>query len=128
MIYTERQQEIAERISAGRSAMFVLRAQKKAPFRFQMIQTEHGAEFSIRFSHILKRSGIEHRHSRVKQKDDQAHIERFNRTIQEECFDRTAHTISDFKKALKEYLPYYNNERLHMGINYQTPLEVLRRC
>ena len=94
--------EIAERISAGRSAMFVLRAQKKAPFRFQMIQTDHGAEFSIRFSHILKRSGIEHRHSRVKQKDDQAHIERFNRTIQEECFDRTAHTISDFKKALKE--------------------------
>ena len=26
------------------------------------------------------------------------------------------------------YLPYYNNERLHMGINYQTPLEVLQRC
>ncbi|KKT13287.1 MAG: Integrase catalytic region, partial [Parcubacteria group bacterium GW2011_GWC1_43_30] len=69
-----------------------------------------------------------HRHSRVRQKDDQAHIERFNRTIQEECLDRTAHTLEDFREALGQYMPYYNNERLHMGINYQTPLEVLRRC
>ena len=120
--------EIAASISATKSALFVLRAGRKAPFRFQMIQSDHGSEFSIRFSHTLKMKRIEHRHSRVKQKDDQAHIERFNRTIQEECFDRTTHTIPDFKKALKEYLPYYNNERLHMGINYQTPLEVLRRC
>jgi transposase InsO family protein len=120
--------EIAESISATKSALFVLRAERKAPFRFQMIQSDHGSEFSTRFSHTLKSKRIDHRHSRVKQKDDQAHIERFNRTIQEECFDRTAHTIPDFKKALKEYLPYYNNERLHMGINYQTPLEVLRRC
>ena len=120
--------EIAESISATKSALFVLRAEGKAPFGFQMIQSDHGSEFSIRFSHILKSKKIDHRHSRVRQKDDQAHIERFNRTIQEECFDRTAHTIPDFRKALKEYLPYYNNERLHMGINDQTPLEVLRRC
>src|SRR3989344_3463585 len=120
--------EIAASISATKSALIVLRAGRKAPFRFQMIQSDHGSEFSIRFSHTLKMKRIEHRHSRVKQKDDQAHIERFNRTIQEECFERTTHTIPDFKKALKEYLPYYNNERLHMGINYQTPLEVLRRC
>lgn len=120
--------EMADRISATKSALFVLRAQKKASFKFQMIQSDHGSEFSIRFSHSLKSRTINHRHSRVRQKDDQAHIERFNRTIQEECLDRTAHTILDFKKALKEYLPYYNNERLHMGINYQTPMEVLRRC
>lgn len=119
--------EIAKSISATKSALFILRAQKETSFKFQMIQTDHGSEFSIRCSHILKRNGIEHRHSRVRQKDDQAHIERFNRTIQEECLDRTAHSIPDFRKALKEYLPYYNNKRLHMGLNYQTPLEVLRR-
>ena len=27
---------------------------------------------------------------------------------------------------LKEYLPYYNTERLHMGINFKTPLEMLQ--
>jgi len=36
--------------------------------------------------------------------------------------------LEDFREALGQYMPYYNNERLHMGINYQTPLEVLQRC
>src|SRR3989344_3199763 len=120
--------EVVKRIGAEESARFILRARKVADFNFEMIQTDHGSEFSIRFSHVLWRNQMKHRHSRVRQKDDQAHIERFNRTIQEECLDRTAHTLEDFREALGQYMPYYNNERLHMGINYQTPLEVLQRC
>jgi len=119
--------EVMERISSERSVDFIIRAKKKASFSFKMIQTDHGPEFSTWFTHEMWRTGIKHRHSRVKQSNDNAHIERFNRTIQEECLDRTAHTIKHFKIALRKYLPYYNTERLHMGINYQTPLEVLRR-
>lgn len=119
--------EATERIGADISARFLIRATKKADFKFEMIQTDHGSEFSTWFTHSLWRMGVKHRHSRVRQSNDNAHVERFNRTIQEECLDRTAHTLIDFKKAIREYLPYYNNERLHMGINYQTPLEVLRR-
>ncbi|MDE1945574.1 MAG: DDE-type integrase/transposase/recombinase [Patescibacteria group bacterium] len=120
--------EIALKIGAEQSAAFVKRAKQAAIFRFELIQTDHGPEFSTRFTHRLLSMGIRHRHSRVRQKDDQAHIERFNRTIQEECLDRTTHTVADFKAALKVYMPWYNGERSHMGINYQTPLEVLRRC
>ncbi|HEV3245014.1 MAG TPA: integrase core domain-containing protein [Candidatus Paceibacterota bacterium] len=119
--------EVVERIGAHRSAGFVRRAQKTAPFRFVMIQTDHGSEFSTRFTHRLLQKGIQHRHSRVRQKDDQAHIERFNRTIQEECLDRVRHTISSFKRALPPYLRWYNTERTHMGINYQTPLDLVPR-
>lgn len=119
--------EIVKPIGAEASARFVRRAERAAPFQFVMVQTDHGSEFSTRFTHRLKERGIRHRHSRVRQKDDQAHIERFNRTVQEECLDRTAHTVEDFKAALKEYLPWYNGERSHLGINYQTPLEMLRR-
>jgi len=119
--------EIAEHIGAERSVVCIRRAQRAAPFRFEMIQTDHGSEFSTWFTHSLSRMGMKHRHSRVRQSNDNAHVERFNRTVQEECLDRVAHTIISFKKALSVYLPYYNTERLHMGINYQTPLEVLRR-
>ena len=118
--------EVVSRIGAEASAKFVRRAQKTAPFRFLMVQSDHGSEFSTRFTHRLSRRGMRHRHSRVRQKDDQAHIERFNRTLQEECFDRTEHSISSFKRVLPEYLRWYNTERTHMGIHYQTPLEVLR--
>ena len=119
--------EVVETIGAHRSAAFARRAQKVAPFRFAMIQTDHGSEFSIRFTHRLLQRDIHHRHSRVRQKDDQAHIERFNRTIQEECLDRVTHTIQSFKRALPEYLRWYNTERSHMGINYQTPLDLVPR-
>lgn len=120
--------EVAERISADRSVWFLKRAQSVSPFPFEMIQTDHGPEFSTWFTHACWRMGIQHRHSRVRQSNDNAHVERFNRTIQEECLDRTAHTISSFKKALAEYLPYYNNERTHMGINYRIPSQLIPSC
>jgi len=119
--------EVVERIGAHQSASFARRAQKVAPFRFSMVQTDHGSEFSTRFTHRLVQQGVRHRHSRVRQKDDQAHIERFNRTIQEECLDRITHSIPSFKSALPAYLHWYNSERSHMGINYQTPLDLVPR-
>lgn len=119
--------EVVERIGAARSVHFLRRAQKAAIFPFIMVQSDHGSEFSTWFTHGCIQMGMNHRHSRVRQKDDQAHIERFNRTIQEECLDKTAHTISHFKKAIRAYLPYYNGERSHMGINYKTPLEMVPR-
>ena len=119
--------EVVEKIGAHRSARFARRAQKVAPFRFVMVQTDHGSEFSTRFTHRLLQKDIQHRHSRVRQKDDQAHIERFNRTIQEECLDRVTRNVASFKRALPAYLRWYNTERTHMGINYQTPLDLVPR-
>ena len=120
--------EVVEKIGAEPSVQFVARAQKKAVFRFEMIQTDNGSEFSTWCTHGWKRLGIAHRHGRVRKSNDQAHVERFNRTVQEECLDRVTHNVLSFKKALKTYLPYYNNERTHMGINYLTPSQMVPRC
>jgi transposase InsO family protein len=119
--------EVTEKISAQASVEFVRTAQKASPFKFDMIQTDHGSEFSTWFTHGLKTRKISHRHSRVRQSNDNAHVERFNRTIQEECLDRTANTLENFKIEIPLYLKYYNTERIHMGINYLTPQEVLQR-
>lgn len=119
--------EVVEKIGAEPSVQFVARAQKKASFHFEMIQTDNGTEFSTWCTHGWLRLGIAHRHGRVRKSNDQAHVERFNRTVQEECLDRATHDISSFKKALKSYLPYYNDERTHMGINYLTPSQMVPR-
>lgn len=119
--------EVVKKISGSASFKFVFNATACAPFKFSLVQTDNGPEFQKMFKYRIAKLGLVHRHSRVRRSNDQAHIERFNRTIQEECLDRTTHTIREFRKALKEYLPYYNTERIHMGINYQTPEEVLRR-
>ena len=120
--------EVVEKIGAEPSVQFVARAQKKASFRFEMIQTDNGSEFSTWCTHGWRRLGIAHRHGRVHKSNDQAHVERFNRTVQEECLDRVTHNVPSFKRALDSYLPYYNNERTHMGINYLTPSQMVPRC
>ena len=117
--------QVVERIGAQPSVIFIQRAQKMASFRFEMIQTDHGSEFSTWFTHALVSDGVKHRHARVRQSNDNAHIERFNRTIQEECLDHVMNTIPSFRKAIPPYLRYYNTERLHMGIKYKTPQEVV---
>src|SRR3989344_7525571 len=117
--------EVTKKISAALSGSFILRALEAAPFSFGMVQTDNGGEFQKMFRFRIYKLGLRHRYSRVRQSNDQAHIERFNRTIQEECLDRAAQTVRQFRKALKAWLPYYNSERMHMGIDFKTPAQML---
>ncbi len=119
--------EVVEKIGASESVRFICRAQSNAPFKFKMVQSDNGSEFSTWFTHGLKTMGISHRHSRVRRSNDNAHIERFNRTIQEECLDNIPNKIPRFKVAIKDYLDYYNNHRTHMGINYKIPCQLVPR-
>lgn len=114
-----------DRINAYKSLKFVKEAERLARFHFSVIQSDHGPEFSSWFTENISVMKIAHRHSRVRQANDNAHIERFNRSIQEECLDSIDKEIYAYQKAIKKYLFYYNNERMHMGINFLTPLKKL---
>ena len=111
------------RINTHRSLRFVRGAQGKAPFEFLTLQSDHGSEWSTYFSEQI---GVQHRHSRVRTPNDNGHLERFNRTIQEECLDRIPQTLRAYRRAIPEYLYYYNTERPHLGIELRTPLQVMR--
>ena len=87
-----------------------------------MLQSDHGSEFSTSFS---ERARIKHRHSRVRRPNDNAHLERFNRTIQEECLDALPKDTRIINRNLPKYLRYYNEKRHHFGLNLQTPLKVI---
>ncbi len=50
--------EVSLKLRAHKSASFIARAQRHAPFLFEMIQTDHGPEFSTRFTHILLRGNV----------------------------------------------------------------------
>jgi transposase InsO family protein len=111
-----------ERINTRKSIQFLKKAQALAPFTFQCVQSDHGSEFSQHFTERIK---ILHRHSRVRKPNDNAHVERFNRTLQEECLKKLAVDVRIFNRILPKYLRYYNTERLHLGINLQTPVSLL---
>jgi len=110
------------RMNAATSLKFIAEAQALAPFRFEMLQTDHGPEFGAWFR---ERSGYAHRFTRLGKPNDNAHIERFNRTLQEECLDKEIRTPASFNRALKKYIRFYNAERHHFGLNLKSPLNYL---
>jgi transposase InsO family protein len=117
--------KVVSRISTHASLRFVREAQKHAVFQFHMLQSDHGPEFSSWFTERVAVLGMRHRHSRVRQANDNAHIERFNRTIQDECLRKMPALPAWYQRAIDEYLPYYNGERLHLGLQLKTPLQVV---
>jgi transposase InsO family protein len=102
---------------------FVRRAHTLAPFAFHMLQSDHGSEFSTHFSERIR---ITHRHSRVRRPNDNAHLERFNRTLQEELLNRLPVDVSIINRKLPPYLKWYAEKRHHFGLQLRTPAEVLR--
>lgn len=111
-----------EKMNGATSLKFVREAQKNACFNFNTLQSDHGPEFGDWFVEQVKKN---HRYTRIGKPNDNAHIERFNRTLQEECVDKVEGNVKIINCALKKYLRYYNHERLHMGISLKTPSQLL---
>lgn len=113
---------VSQKLSTGITMSFLRKAQHTATFNFTMLQTDHGPEFGSWFK---LNAGVLHRHSRVRKPNDNAHLERFNRTIQEECLYYIKQTPEDYQSAIDDWLPYYNNERAHLSLNFLSPSQVL---
>ena len=114
--------QVTEKINTRCSLAFLKKAKAAAPFSFKMLQSDHGTEFSKFFR---QRAGI-HQFSRVRRPNDNGHLERFNRTIQEECLRNMREDIQTYKYAVRQYIPFYNDKRPHLALNFSTPSQVVR--
>ncbi len=101
---------------------FLRRAEKVFHFTISCIQSDHGPEFG---SHFTRMAGMRHRHSRVRKPNDNAHVERFNRTLQEECLNGIPLNVVKINKALHAYLNYYNTKRHHFSLKFRAPSAIL---
>lgn len=118
---------VSQRINTYRSLLFVNSAQRIFPHSFKMLQSDHGSEFSMYFTENIKvKLRSKHRHSRVRKPSDNGYVERFNRTLKEECLYGLSRRINTYQRQIVKYLNYYNNQRLHLGLNLKTPAQVLR--
>lgn len=111
------------RMNAATAVTFMAEAEAALGFHFDMLQSDHGPEFGKWFVERIRKR---HRYSRIGKPNDNAHIERFNRTLQEECLDHAEKSPAAFNAALSAYLPWYREERHHFGLDLKTPLSVLR--
>lgn len=123
--------KIHERMSQKASYDTVMEAQNKFCFIFKTVQTDNGSEFGKWFRDQLAAHKISYRHTRVRKPNDNAHIERFNRTLREECLGNylpANESIHQSQVRTDKWLDYYNHDRLHLGLQLITPIQMLRRC
>lgn len=120
--YAEYSPVCSQRHSLG----FLLRAEMYLGIRFKVLQTDNGSEFGRYVSDQLKAKDITLRHTRLQRPNDNAHIERFNRTIQQELLSPMTNETT-ITGRLEYYLIYYNWHRRHLGINGKSPGQLLPR-
>jgi transposase InsO family protein len=100
----------------------------RLPFKPIFIQTDNGLEFQRRFHEFCIAQGLDHHHIHKQNPNENAVIERSFRTDEEEFYFRLDHRpehYDELRQLYAEYLCYYNKERIHMGINFKTPYQVV---
>lgn len=113
---------ISEKATAQRSVFFLKKVRSYFPFKISCIQTDNGSEFGRWFTDHCK---TKHRHNHPRSPNENGHLERFNRTFQEEP---ERYGLSIFiEKDVKAYLKYYNTKRRHMGIEFKTPAQMVKK-
>lgn len=106
---------------------FFFKVIKLFPFPIANILTDNGSEFKKHFSQALQELCLLHYRTYPKCPKMNSHLERFNRTIQEEFADY--HTgallfIDNFNCLLIDWLDWYNTRRVHCAFaNKLSPLQ-----
>lgn len=107
---------------------FIKKLEQVFPYRVKAIQTDNGSEFHKYFMQYLEKRKIDHYWNYKSKPYKQGHIEKFNRTIQEEFVDQNEmwfDNVVEFNEQMMDWLLWYNTERYHYGINLMTPVDYL---
>ena len=92
-----------------------------------LFHSDQGAIYtSLSFSSYLRAHGVTQSFSKKGTPHDNGHMESFFATLKkEEIYRRKYNTPEEFFESIEKYVQYYNNERLHSCLGYQTPKEAL---
>lgn len=92
----------------------------------EIFNTDQGAQFtSERYIDYLEKAEIQISMDGRGRALDNIFIERLWRTVKyEEIYLKEYKNVKSLKLSLKAYFEFYNNERLHQSLNYQTPKQV----
>jgi transposase InsO family protein len=116
-------------------AKFAIRALKMALGRLDgkpaldlIHHSDRGVQYaSFAYTDILKANNIKISMTECGDPKDNAVAERVNGIIKNELLmGMTFKSVKEVRKALKEVIDFYNNERPHMSLDWKTPAEAAR--
>jgi putative transposase len=123
----DRRCRATEWIAAVRMALDArgLAAKAEAKAAGLVLRSDNGAQpCSKAFVEFLGRRGVRGQYTGYDAPDDNAYVERVIRTIkEEEIWPNQWDRWSEAHAAIEQYVAYYNDERIHSALAYQTPNE-----
>lgn len=120
--------------TSAHATLFLEQVVSTLPYRVEAIMTDNGLAFSMkhafhaerltRFQQACHSLGIEHKLLRPYAPECNGKVERFFRTVDDECLNiQPLFTMKARSRALDEFLWYYNHERPHLSLGGKTPFQ-----
>ena len=114
------------RISLSMDSEFCIEAVKEAMARYgvpAIFNTDQGSQFtSYGFMKVLKDACVEISMDGQGRWRDNIYVERFWRTLKyEDIYLKAYESVRELKTGLSRYFRFYNTDRYHQGLDYQTP-------
>lgn len=93
-----------------------------------VIRSDNGSQFIAKnVREYLGLIGVSQEFTHIATPEENAHIEAYHGILRKEVFQRFEYTtFAEIEKILKEYVLFYNNERLHGLLGRITPMEKWR--
>ena len=124
---------IAGERSTVAATRFLEHVLAQLPYRVDAVMTDNDMMFTMRyafhsnrltrFEQALKSAGIEHRLIRPRRPESNGKVERFIKTIDDECYRITRPASSKARvSVLKLFLEYYNHARPHQSLGGCSPV------
>lgn len=118
--------ELTERPVFNQVVMMLKKAFKKIPDNTNLtLHSDQGWQYQMKqYQHLLKNKGITQSMSRKGNCLDNAIIENFFGIVKSELFYiQKFASVEELKHELKQYINYYNNERIKSNLNKMSPIQ-----
>jgi transposase InsO family protein len=124
---------IADARSTAAATRFLEHVLAQLPYRVEAVMTDNDMMFTMRYAYhsnrltrfeqALKSAGIQHRLIRPRSPESNGKVERFIKTIDDECFRIIRPQSSRARVgALQLFLEYYNYARPHQSLGGESPV------
>jgi transposase InsO family protein len=119
--------EIRESMTEADVEIVIQRALERFQGVAPRIISDNGPQFIARdFKDFIRLSGMTHVRTRLFYPQSNGKIERWHQALKSECIrPKTPLSLENARDLVKEFVDYYNHERLHSAIGYIAPIDKL---